>query len=178
MKTDLFQSCGHCWVFHICWHIECSTFTALSFRILNSSVGIPSPPLTLFLVMFPKAYLTLDSWMSGSRWVIMPLWLSGSLRSFFGEGNVTPLQYSYLENPMDGGAWKAAVHGVAKSQAWLSNFTFTFQFHALEKELATHSSVLAWRIPGTGEPGGLPSMGSHRVGHNWSNLAAVAAAAG
>ena len=91
------------------------------------------------------------------------------------EGNGKPLQYSCLENPMDGGAWKAAVHGVAKSQTRLSDFTFTFHFHALQKEMATHFSVLAWRIPGTGEPGGLPSMGLHRVGHNWSNLAAAAA---
>ena len=75
---------------------------------------------------------------------------------------------------MDGGAWWAAVHGVAKSRTWVSDFTFTFHFHALEKEMATRSSVLAWRIPGTGEPGGLPSMGSHRVGHDWSNLAAAA----
>ena len=82
------------------------------------------------------------------------------------EGNGTPLQYSCLENPMDGGAWWAAVHGVAKSQTRLSDFTFTFYFHALEEEMATHSSVLAWRIPGTGEPGGLPSMGSHRVRHD------------
>ena len=83
-----------------------------------------------------------------------------------GEGNGTPLQYYCLENPMDGGAWWAAVHGVAKSRTPLSDFTFTFHFHALEKEMATHSSVLAWRIPGTGEPGGLPSMGSHKVGHD------------
>ena len=76
---------------------------------------------------------------------------------------------------MDGGAWWAAVHGVAKSQTRVSDFTFTFHFHALEKEMAIHSSVLAWRIPGTGEPGGLPSMGSHRVGHDWSDLAAAAA---
>ena len=76
---------------------------------------------------------------------------------------------------MNGGAWWAAVHGVAKSQTRLSDFTFTFHFHALEKEMATHSSVLAWRIPGTGEPGGLPSVGSHRVRHNWSDLAAGAA---
>ena len=76
---------------------------------------------------------------------------------------------------MDGGAWWAAVHGVVKSWTWLSNFTFTFHFHALEKEMATHSSVLAWRIPGTEEPGGLPSMGSHRVGHNWSDLAVAVA---
>jgi len=75
---------------------------------------------------------------------------------------------------MDGGAWWAAVHGVAKSQTRLSDFTFTFHFHALEKEMATHSSVLAWRIPGTGEPGGLTSMGSHRVRHDWSDLAAAA----
>ena len=77
------------------------------------------------------------------------------------EGNGTPLQYSCLENPMDGGAWWAAVHGVAKSWAQLR-----LHFHALEKEMATHSSILAWRIPGTGEPGGLPSTGSHRVGHD------------
>ena len=84
-----------------------------------------------------------------------------------GEGNGNPLQYSCLENPMD---------GVAKSLTGLSNFIFTFHFHALEKEMATHSSVLAWRIPGTAEPGGLPSMGSHRVGHDWSDFAAAAAA--
>ena len=83
-----------------------------------------------------------------------------------GEGNGTPLLNSCLENPIDGGAWWAAVHGVAKSRTGLSDFPFTFHFDALEKEMATHSSVLAWRIPGTGEPGGLPSMGSHRIGHN------------
>ena len=86
--------------------------------------------------------------------------------SVSGEGNGTPLQYSCLENPMDGGAWQAAVHGVAKSRIRLIDFTFTFHFHALEKEMATHSSDLAWRIPGTGEPGGVPSMGSHRVRHD------------
>ena len=91
--------------------------------------------------------------------------LVGHLR-FPQRRNGTPLQYSCLENPMDGGAWWAAVHGVAKSQTRLSDFTFSFHLHALEKEMATHSSVLAWRIPGTGEPGGLPSMGSHRVGHD------------
>ena len=74
--------------------------------------------------------------------------------------------HSCLENPMGGGAWQAAIHGVAKSWTQLSDFTFTFHFHALEKEMATHASVLAWRIPGMGEPGGLPSMGSHRVGHD------------
>ena len=88
------------------------------------------------------------------------------LVSHIGEGNGIPLQYSCLENPMDGGAWRAAVHGVAEGQTRLNNFTFTFHFHALEKEMATHSSVLAWRIPGMGEPGGLLSMGSHRVRHD------------
>ena len=87
------------------------------------------------------------------------LWLHG-------EANGNPLQYSCLENPMDGGAWWAAVHGVARCRTQLSDFTFTFHFHALEKEMATHSSVLAWRIPETGEPGGLPSIGSHTVGHD------------
>ena len=96
------------------------------------------------------------------------------LALYGGEGNGTPLQYSCLENPMDGGAWKAAVHGVVEGRTQLSDFTSTFHFHALEKEMATHSSVLAWRIPGM-EPGGLPSLGSHRVGHNWSDFAAAAA---
>ena len=95
----------------------------------------------------------------------------------FGESNGTPLQYSCLENPMDGGVWWAAIHGVVKSQTRLRNFTFTFHFYALEKEMAMKSSVLAWRIPRTEEPGRLPSMGSHRVGHGWSDLAAAAAAA-
>ena len=90
-------------------------------------------------------------------------------------GDGTPLHCSCLESPMDGGAWWAAVHGVARSRTRLSDFTFTFHFHALEKEMATHSSVLAWRIPGMGEPSGLPSMELHRVGHDWSDLEAAVA---
>ena len=82
MKTDLFQSCGHCWVFQFCWHIESSTFTASSFRIWNSSTGIPSSPRALFIVMLSKAHLTLHSRMSGSRWVITSSWWSGSWRFF------------------------------------------------------------------------------------------------
>ena len=96
------------------------------------------------------------------------------IMTVIGEGNGTPLQYSCLENPMDGGAWWAAVHGVAKSQKQLSDFTFTFHFHALV-EMVTHSSVLAWRVSGTAEPVELPFMGLHRVGHDWSDLAAAAA---
>ena len=88
MKTDIFQSCGHCWVFQICWHIECSTFTASSFRIWNSSTGILSPPLALFIVLLPKAHLTLHSRMSGSRWVITPSLLSGLWRSFLYSSSV------------------------------------------------------------------------------------------
>ena len=88
MRTDLFQCCGHCWVFQICWYIECSTFTALSFRIWNSSTGIPSLPLALFIVMLPKAHLTSHSRISGPRWVITLLWLSGSWRSFLYSSSV------------------------------------------------------------------------------------------
>ena len=88
MKTDLFQSCGHCWVFQICWHIECSTFTALPFRTWNSSAGIPSPPLALFIVMLPKVHLTSHCMICGSRWVITPSWLSGSWRSFLYSSSV------------------------------------------------------------------------------------------
>ena len=94
------------------------------------------------------------------------------------KGMAPQLQYSCLGNPMNREAWWAAVHVVAKSRTRLSDIPFTFPFHALEKEMATHSSVLAWRIPGTGEPGGLPSMGSHRVRHDWSDLAAATAARG
>ena len=105
------------------------------------------------------------------RLVVSPLRSSREKR--VREGNGIPLQYSCLENPMDGGGWWAGVHGVAKSRTRLSDFPFTFHFHALEKEMAAHSSVIAWRIPGTGEPGGLPSLGSHRVRHHWSDLAAA-----
>ena len=111
-------------------------------------VSLPHP-----LGHIQRCIYTVLSVVSGAR--ILPV----------GEGNGTPLQCSCLENPMDRGAWWAAVHGVAKGPTQLSNFTFTFHFHALEKELATHSSVLAWRSPGMGEPGGLPCMGSQRVGH-------------
>ena len=107
--------------------------------------------------------------MSVSGWGAMTLKLdldNWKLLVLERRGNGTPLQYSCLENPVDGGAWKAAVHGVTTSRTQLSDFTFTFHFHALEKEMATHSSVLAWRIPGTGEPGGLLSMRSHRVRHD------------
>ena len=90
--------------------------------------------------------------------------------TLIGEGDGTLLHYSCLENPMDGGAWWAAVHGVTKSRTGLHGLIFTFHFHALEKGTATHSSVLAWRIPGTGEPGGLSSLGSHRVGDDWNDL--------
>ena len=115
-------------------------------------------------------FLTYAHYISVSIFFFFSLPISGKNR----EGNGNPLQYSCLENPMDGEAWRAAVHGVTKSQTRLGDFTFTFYFHALEKKMAIHSSVLAWRIPGTVEPGGLPSMGLHRVGHDWSDLAAAA----
>ena len=112
----------------------------------------------------PQKASRLHSLMMWSSDKLIILDVLGEIIYIYGEGNGNPLQYSCLENPMDGGAWWAAVHGVARTR--LSDFTFTFHFHALEKEMATHSSVLAWRIPGTGEPGGLPSMGSYRVGHD------------
>ena len=115
------------------------------------------------------ASLGLSSW----KMEASGIWLT--VTCYYGEGNGNPLQYSCLENPMDRGAWWATVHGFVKSRTRLSNFTFTFHFHALEKEMATHPSTLAWRIPGIEGPCGLQSMGSHRVGHDWSDLAAAAA---
>ena len=97
--------------------------------------------------------------------------LNEKVTGWTGEGNGNPLQYSCLENPRDGGAWWAAVHGVAQSRTWLKRLSM----HALQKEMATHSSILAWRIPGMEKPGGLPCMGSHRVRYDWSDLAAAAA---
>ena len=126
-------------------------------------------------------FLILPSWICNIN-ALKSLYSNPTQKTFIstthtcGGGNGTPLHYFCLENPMDGGAWWAPVHGVAKSRTWLSDFTFTFHFHALKKEMATHSSVLAWRTPWTGKPGGPPSMGLHRVGHDWSDLAAAAAA--
>ena len=115
-----------------------------------------------FTVQLSHPYMTIGKTFVGK---VMSLLLNMLSRLVIGEDNGTPLQYSCLENPMDRGAWWATVHGVAKSRTGLSDFTFTFHFHALENEMATHSSVVALRIPGMGEPGGLPSMGSHKVGH-------------
>ena len=133
-------------------------------------------PFSLFMISsYPSHPIT-----QGASWLfslLLVLYLLFHPSNVLGEGNGTPLQSSCLENPMDGGAWWAVVHEVARNQTRLSDFTFTFHFHALEKEMATHSSVLAWRIPGMGEPGGLPSVGLHRIGCNWSDSAAAAAAA-
>ena len=99
MKTDIFQSSGHCWVFQICWYIECNTFTAPSFRILNSSTGIPSPTLAFYIVMLPKAHLTLHSKMSGCRWMITQLWLSGLWRSFLYSYSVYSCHLFLISSP-------------------------------------------------------------------------------
>ena len=137
--------------------------------------GLPTPVLVLRAEIMHRTLLLLlapQKWQLGFGLFVacylpqlcMHELLSVPCSFFVREVNGNPLQHSCLENPMEGGAWCAAVHGVAKSWTQLSDFTFIFHFHALEKEMATHSSVLAWRIPGTGEPGGLPSMGLHRVG--------------
>ena len=114
--------------------------------------------------MTPGKTITLTRWTFVNK--VMSLLFNMLSRLVIREGNGTPLQYFCLENPMDGGTYWAAVHGVTKSQTRLSDFTFTFYFYTLEKKMATHSSVLAWRIPGMGEPGGLLSMGSHTIGHD------------
>ena len=160
MKTDLFQSCGHCWVFQICWHIECSTFTVSSFRIWNSLTGIPSPPLALFIVMFSKVHLTSHSRISGSRWVITPSWLSWSWRSFFysssvysrhlfliSSASVTSVPFLSFIEPIF--AWNVPL------------VSLIFLKRSFPFCLGLHYSV-EW----TEDPGGLQFMGSPRVGHN------------
>ena len=150
------------------WTAACQAFLSItnSWSLFNSypSSQWCHPAISFSVVPFSSCLQSL------------PASLLNAVKHFSGEGNCTPLQYCCLKNPMDGGAWWATVRGVAKSWTRLSDFTFTFHFHALEKKMATHSSVLAWRIPGMGEHGGLPSMGLHRVGHDWSDLAAAAAA--
>ena len=179
MKTDFFQFCGHWWVFQICWHIECSTFIASSFRTWNSSAWIPSPSLALFITMHSKAHLTLLSRMSGSRWVITPLCFSRSWRSFLYNSFVYSCHLflissaSVMSNDFPGGSdGKASAYNVAQTVKRLLTMRETWvqslgQEDLLEKEMATHSSILAWKIPWTVEPGRLQSMGPQRVGHDW-----------
>ena len=141
----LFYSLGHVQLFVTSWTVACQVPLSMGFPRQEYYSGLPFPSGDLPYPGIKPATLELSG-------------------VFFTNGK--PLQYSCLENPMDGGAWWATVHGVATSRSRLSDFTFTFHFHAKKKEMATHSSVLAWRIPGTAEPGGLLSMGSHRVGHD------------
>ena len=148
-----------------------SVISLILCQLLHSIVTLDTPIKSLnFYKVLSSIYSFVDKKKSFSSIFFFHFsYQNQSLKSFVfvglksGEGNGTPLQYSCLENPMDGGAWQAAVHGVAKSRTRLNDFTFTFHFHALDKEMATHSSIIAWRIPGTEEPGGLLSMGSHRV---------------
>ena len=152
MKTDLFQSCGHCWVSRICWHTECSTLTTSSFRIWSISAGIPSPPLSLFVVMLSKAHLTLHSRMSGSRWVTILLWLSRSLRPFLCSFSVT------LHSRMSGWhyGWLTIVLWLSRS---LRPFLCSFSIYSCHVFLISSASVrslpflsfimpvLAWNVP-------------------------------
>ena len=147
------------------WHELWSLFKVVPSRFLYCKVMMRLFPYSIFWNWVSKSSPCSKQWVYSST----PPWPPFSEKAM-----APPLQCSCLENPVDGGASWAAVHGVAECQTRLSNLTFSFHFHALEKEMATHSSVLAWRIPGTAEPGGLPSMGLHRVGHDWSDLAAAA----
>ena len=138
------------------WQIDGETVeTVAEFIFLGSKItanGDCSHEIKRCFLLGREVMTNLDSILK-SRDITLPT------KVHLGEGNGTPLQYSCLENPMDKGAWWAAVHGITKSRTRLSDFTFTFHFHALEKEMATHSSVLAWRVPWTGEPDGLPCLG-------------------
>ena len=155
----LFQSCGLCWVFQICWHIECSAFTASSFRIWNSSTGIPSPPLALFVVMLSKAHLTSRSSMSGSRWVITPSWLSWSWRSFLYSSSVYSCHLFLISSASV--RWFYLVAQTVKNlpaiqETWVWSLG---QKDPLQKGMAIHSNILAWRIPWTEEASRLYPLG-------------------
>ena len=133
----------------------------------RKNLGFPPSPLSTELSLFDLSHSSMGSLTCTTYFSLCGLFSEHFSKTITKKlFNGTLLQYSCLENPMGRGAWWVAVHGVAKSQTRLSDFTFTFHFHALEKEMATHSRVLAWRIPGTGVPGGLPSIGLHRVGHD------------
>ena len=192
MKTDLFQSCGHCWVFQICWYIECNTFTASSFRIWNSSTGIPSTPWALSVVILSQVHLTSHSRMSGSRWVITPSWLYGSWRSFLysssvysyhlflvSSASVRSIPFLSFIEPIF--AWNIPLVSIiflkrslvflilcqcrCEFVPWVGKITWQHTPVFLEK-----SSILAWRSPQTKEYGGIESMGSKRVEQDWANM--------
>ena len=159
---------GH---FHLSCHFSFSKTVSFFIEDLPHTISVFKTLSQVLTLLWP--WRTLEKKLSSHRMCVSKLnWGSrNTSNTFITESfdmicNGTPLQYSCLENPMDGGAWWAAVHGVPRSRTRLSDFTFTFHFHALEKKMATHSSILAWRILGTGETGGLPSMGSHGVGHD------------
>ena len=158
MKTDLFHSCGHCCVFQTCWHIECSTFTASSFRIWNSSTGIPSPPLALFVVMLPKAHLISHSRMSGSRWVVTPSWLSGSWRPFLYSSSmyfchlflisyVSLRSLTFLAFIMPIFAWNVTLVSLIFLKTSLVKIICIFSRGTLLIALRWHKGVV-WRMPG------------------------------
>jgi len=194
MKTDLFQSYGHCWFFQICWHIECSTFTASSFRIWNTSTGIPSPPLAFFVVTLPKAHLTSYSRMSGSRWVITPLWLSGLWRSFLYSSSVYSCHLFLISSASVRSiqflSWIFIGRSDAEAEASIllmrgtDSFEKTLMLRKIEGERRRGRQRMRW-LDGitdltdmslsnsrswwwTGRPGVLWSMGSQRVGHDWA----------
>ena len=149
MKTDLFQSCGHCWVLPICWHIECSALTALSFKIWKSSTGIPSPQLALFVVMLLKVHLTLHSRMSGPRWVIPPSWLSGSWRSFLYSSSVYSLNLFLISSAKANRVLPRANFSRAKTNRVLLREWTGHSKHPLPttQELTLHMDITRWSIP-------------------------------
>ena len=160
MKIDLFQSCGHCWVFQICWHIKCNTLTASSFKIWNSSAGISSPPLALFLVMLPKAHLTWQSRMSASRWVTTSLWLSGSLRAFLSSYSVYSCHF-FLSLLL----WIGTCHFCPL--LCLSLYEMGFPDSSVGKEPTCN----------TGDPGSIPELGrspgegiGYPLQYSWTSL--------
>ena len=170
MKTDLLQSRGHCWVFQNCWHIEPSTLTASSFRVCNSSAGIPSPLLALFVVMLPEAHYTSHLRMSGRIWVTTTVWSSTSLRYFLCSFSVCSCHLFLISSA------SVRVHTISVlycshlcMKCSLGIFYFLEDISSLspEKAMAPYSSTLAWKIPWTEERGRLQSMGLQRVGHDW-----------
>ena len=177
MKTDLFQSCGHCWVLHICWHIECSTFTASSFRIWNSSTGIPTPPLAFFIVMLPEARLTSHSRMPGSRWVITPLWLPALWRPLLYSSSVYSCHLFLISSASVSFVQFSSIHSLSRVRLFVTPWIAACQASLFINQLPEYTRTHVHRVGDAIQPSHLllspsppvPNPSQHQSLCQWVN---------